>query len=324
MNNQAAQTMPELPEPWMRELNPYHGSRIDPYNGATHLQWYTADQMHAYARAALTREVPTEGVLAGWRVSRATSGRKGDAWEIYDETGAGGVVSLDGVKDWIVRKLLCTLSEATPTSPQRIAQGEDALPGMWSRSDFTGGDPDERSHAERTTTPAPQRHPDALEDGTLSKSTAKRLAAASVSERARGLLAAEYRTHGWHEDAGRLCMGGEVTSFVEDDALRVIGRLIEQGDEDDHVITELGRLLAEIAVVLKGPEPAGTAWSYHDLPEMVKALTTATGGGGLRELVERWRAEADEIDALGLTCNSNSIRARALELEAALGRGGRG
>ena len=94
-------------------------------------------------------------------------------------------------------------------------------------------------------------------------------AAASVSERARELLAAEYRTHGWHEDAGRLCMGGDPTSFVEDDALRVIDRLVEQGDEDAHVITELGRLLASIAVILKGPEPAGTAWSYHDLPALV-------------------------------------------------------
>lgn len=111
-----------------------------------------------------------------------------------------------------------------------------------------------------------------LPDGGLSKSTAKRvtaLAAAPVSERARALLAAEYRSHGWHEDAGRLCMGGDPTSFVEDDALRVIDRLIEQGDEDAHVITELGRLLASIAVILKGPEPAGTAWSYHDLPSLV-------------------------------------------------------
>ncbi len=99
--------------------------------------------------------------------------------------------------------------------------------------------------------------------------TPNQTAAASVSERARELLAAEYRTHGWHEDAGRLCMGGDPASFVEDDALRVIERLIEQGDEDTHVITELGRLLAGIAVILKGPEPAGTAWSYHDLPELV-------------------------------------------------------
>lgn len=93
-----------------------------------------------------------------------------------------------------------------------------------------------------------------------------------IKQKARELLAAEYRTHGWHEDAGRLCMGGDPTSFVEDDALRVIDRLIEQGDEDDHVITELGRLLASIAVILKGPEPAGTAWSYHDLPGMVNRL----------------------------------------------------
>jgi len=90
-----------------------------------------------------------------------------------------------------------------------------------------------------------------------------------IKQKARELLAAEYRTHGWHEDASRLCMGGDPTSFVEDDALRVITRLIEQGDEDTHVITELGRLLAGIAVILKGPEPAGTAWSYHDLPELV-------------------------------------------------------
>ncbi len=169
---------------------------------------------------------------------------------------------------------------------------------------------------EMTNQAAQTMHPDALPDGTLSKSTVKRVealvasggedgwslamrvrealdrascpdhfmriavetitgdaphppAAASVSERARALLAAEYRSHGWHEDAGRLCMGGDPTSFVEDDALRVIDRLIEQGDEDAHVITELGRLLASIAVILKGPEPAGTAWSYHDLPSLV-------------------------------------------------------
>lgn len=38
----------------------------------------------------------------------------------------------------------------------------------------------------------------------------------------------------------------------------------------------------------------------------------------LPELVARWRKEADEIDARGWACNSNSIRARADELEATL------
>lgn len=45
----------------------------------------------------------------------------------------------------------------------------------------------------------------------------------------------------------------------------------DREDEDYHVIMTMGRLLAEIAVILKGPEPAGSAWSYHDLPELVKS-----------------------------------------------------
>lgn len=223
---------------------------------------------------------------------------------------------------------------------------------------------------------------------------------ASVGERARELLAKEYRGHRWHEDAARLCMGGDVTSFVEDDALRVIARLIEEGDEDTHVITEMGRLLAAIAIIMKGPEPAGTAWSYHDLPGLVasalseprqvaaemkawahtkmaeqgssrrdkmmvaewakrllpessfpikdfdvegmsitkeaareavkqvaieSALTTAAGGSGLRELIKRWRVSAK---ICGETEYSDGARDAfsecADELEAALGRGGRG
>lgn len=31
---------------------------------------------------------------------------------------------------------------------------DDGLPGLWSHADFTGGDPDERSHAERASGPA--------------------------------------------------------------------------------------------------------------------------------------------------------------------------
>lgn len=47
-------------------------------------------------------------------------------------------------------------------------------------------------------------------------------------------------------------------------------------EEDAYVIDRLGHLLAEIAVVVNGPEPTGTRWSYHDLPEKVRALA-ATG-----------------------------------------------
>lgn len=43
-------------------------------------------------------------------------------------------------------------------------------------------------------------------------------------------------------------------------------------DEDAYVIDKLGHLLAEIAVIVNGPEPPLTRWSYHDLPDKVRAL----------------------------------------------------
>ncbi len=43
-------------------------------------------------------------------------------------------------------------------------------------------------------------------------------------------------------------------------------------DEDAYVIDRLAHLLAEISVIVNGPEPAGTKWSYHDLPAKVAAL----------------------------------------------------
>jgi hypothetical protein len=40
--------------------------------------------------------------------------------------------------------------------PNNLATDDD-LPGMWSHSDFTGGDPDERSYAERGWVPPVDR-----------------------------------------------------------------------------------------------------------------------------------------------------------------------
>lgn len=48
-------------------------------------------------------------------------------------------------------------------------------------------------------------------------------------------------------------------------------------EEDAYVIEQMGRLLAEIAVIVNGPEPAMTRWSYHDLPEKVRALQERRG-----------------------------------------------
>ena len=46
-------------------------------------------------------------------------------------------------------------------------------------------------------------------------------------------------------------------------------------EEDAYVIERMGKMLAEIAVIVNGPEPDMTRWSYHDLPEKVRALKTA-------------------------------------------------
>ena len=41
----------------------------------------------------------------------------------------------------------------------------------------------------------------------------------------------------------------------------------ENCEESAYVIERMGKLLAEIAIVVNGPEPPLTRWSYHDLPE---------------------------------------------------------
>ncbi len=68
-------------------------------------------------------------------------------------------------------------------------------------------------------------------------------------------------------------------------------------EEDAYVIDQMGKLLAEIAVIVNGPEPAGTRWSYHDLPAKVKALASTPAAPGIdleqfREAVTYWRDTA--------------------------------
>jgi len=68
-----------------------------------------------------------------------------------------------------------------------------------------------------------------------------------------------------------------------------------EAEEDAFVIGKLSRLLAEIAVVVKGPEPANGVWSYHDLPEIVRQLkaTSAQPGDAGRVLdAEDWNVLA--------------------------------
>ena len=56
---------------------------------------------------------------------------------------------------------------------------------------------------------------------------------------------------------------------------RSAGGVSEDAEEDAYVIRRTCELLAHIAVIVNGPEPPLTRWSYHDLPEKVRALKDA-------------------------------------------------
>lgn len=141
------------------------------------------------------------------------------------------------------------------------------------------------------------------------------------NEKARELLAAEFDKDEVTAAAARRVRNENATP-VEDAAIRAIARALSHAaaveddsddswcqcetcrrrkdpqpapaavaggdaEEDAYVIDALAHLLAEISVIVNGPEPAGTKWSYHDLPKKVRALAAQpAAGGGLAELVE--------------------------------------
>jgi hypothetical protein len=77
----------------------------------------------------------------------------------------------DGVTDWPaysfeqLQQYGYDAINARPAAQREhsdITRDEAELPGMWSHSDFTGGDPDERSYAERQSKRAQQREGEAV------------------------------------------------------------------------------------------------------------------------------------------------------------------
>ena len=60
----------------------------------------------------------------------------------------------------------------------------------------------------------------------------------------------------------------------------------ENCEESAYVIDKLAKLLAEIAIIVNGPEPPLTRWSYHDLPEKVRALKQAPPAAALPEWMQ--------------------------------------
>jgi hypothetical protein len=50
---------------------------------------------------------------------------------------------------------------------------------------------------------------------------------------------------------------------------------VSEQTEEEYLIERLSKLLAEISVIVNGPQPMGVLWSYADLPEKVQALKDA-------------------------------------------------
>ena len=132
--------------------------------------------------------------------------------------------------------------------------------------------------------------PDALPDGTLSKSTAKRveaLASASVSERARALMAQAYRDGGFPHAAGTLEAG--VIDSVDSCALRAIEQALTQQRGDD--VESAARALFEAQA-----DPLAASWDRQWGPTKelwrkvargnLYATTPQPSADAVRELVE--------------------------------------
>lgn len=61
--------------------------------------------------------------------------------------------------------------------------------------------------------------------------------------------------------------------------------------EEEYLIERLSKLLAEISVIVNGPQPMGVLWSYADLPEKVQALKDAAP--------PRPQASAEDVELVG-------------------------
>lgn len=258
MNNQAAQTMPELPEPWtIRYHDDATGREIGP---PTPL--YTADQMHQYARDYALSQ--TAGVVEGWKLVPV------EPTEAMCEAAMSSL-------GWSRSQAAATAAPITPASPM-MEGAMKVWSGMLAAAPAASG-----------------VHPDALPDGTLSKSTAKRveaLASASVSERARELLALAY------EDAGR--------DLAADD----LRKRFKVGRDSDIALRAIEQALTQQRgeVPAAGGVPFGHYWVWKDgtaqfllgqsnwaLESACKSVTPLyttpqPSADAVRELVKRWRA----------------------------------
>jgi hypothetical protein len=75
----------------------------------------------------------------------------------------------------------------------------------------------------------------------------------------------------WPDKLKTIYMSEEIADLRTLAAAPVIPPAVDQS-EDAYLIDRLSKLLAGVAIALKGPEPVLTRWSYHDLPEIAATL----------------------------------------------------
>ncbi len=66
--------------------------------------------------------------------------------------------------------------------------------------------------------------------------------------------------------------------------------------EEEYLIERLSKLLAEISVIVNGPQPMGVLWSYADLPQKVQALKDAAALNQQALVVEALRDSLEAMD----------------------------
>lgn len=82
-------------------------------------------------------------------------------------------------------------------------------------------------------------------------------------------------------------------SDLLDEALTKLEEEEEEHQETFLIMQMLADLLRQIAIVLKGPEPELTTWSWHDLPQLVTKLKEQTNDPAIyrrSSKAQRWLA----------------------------------
>ena len=100
--------------------------------------------------------------------------------------------------------------------------------------------------------------------------------------------------------------------------------------DEAYAIHRLDTLLREIAVIVKGAEPPLTKWSYHDLPELVRALASKPAASVVDDALvrdaERWRKHEGSFAVLQAILDAasplvlNRLKATDAAMEASSGR----